>query len=65
MISWKSVIEIGRKETDLELDARESRQAVNKACMYIYTSGTTGPPKGNSYTSLILLFFLYSVSYTN
>ena len=47
MISWKAVMEIGRKETDLELDARESRQAVNKACMYIYTSGTTGPPKGN------------------
>ena len=46
-------MEIGKKESDLELDARESRQAVNKACMYIYTSGTTGPPKGNSYTSLI------------
>ena len=54
-------MEIGRKETDLELDARESRQAVNKACMYIYTSGTTGPPKGNSYRSLNSLFFYNSI----
>ena len=63
-------MEIGRKESDLELDARESRQAVNKACMYIYTSGTTGPPKGNSYTNFIRLFLyklnsINSVSYTN
>ena len=50
VISWKSVLNIGRKESDQELDLRESHQAVNKACMYMYTSGTTGPPKGNGNT---------------
>ena len=48
VISWKELLDIGRKESDKELDIRESHQSVNKACMYIYTSGTTGPPKGNS-----------------
>ena len=46
VISWETVLNIGEKESDQELELRESHQAVNKACMYIYTSGTTGPPKG-------------------
>ena len=40
------MLELGKKESDQDLDIREANQAVNKACMYMYTSGTTGPPKG-------------------
>ena len=40
------MLDLGKENSDSELETREENQAVNKACMYMYTSGTTGPPKG-------------------
>ena len=39
-------MEIGRGETDEELNRRLAGQATNQACTLVYTSGTTGNPKG-------------------
>jgi len=44
--SWESLLEIGRGETDDELNKRLANQATNQACTLVYTSGTTGNPKG-------------------
>jgi len=44
--SWDSLLEIGRGETDEELNRRLAGQATNQACTLVYTSGTTGNPKG-------------------
>ena len=44
--SWDSLLEIGRGETDDELNRRLAGQATNQACTLVYTSGTTGNPKG-------------------
>jgi len=44
--SWESLLEIGRGETDEELNKRLANQATNQACTLVYTSGTTGNPKG-------------------
>ena len=40
------MLEIGRGETDEELNRRLAGQATNQACTLVYTSGTTGNPKG-------------------
>ena len=40
------MLEIGRGETDDELNRRLAGQATNQACTLVYTSGTTGNPKG-------------------
>ncbi len=45
VISWKSLLEIGRGESDDVLNDRLKRIAVNQCCLLVYTSGTTGPPK--------------------
>merc|ERR1712209_77355 len=44
--SWESLLEIGRGESDDELNKRLANQATNQACTLVYTSGTTGNPKG-------------------
>ncbi|KAK4318096.1 hypothetical protein Pmani_010879 [Petrolisthes manimaculis] len=46
VISWSSAMELGKQQSDGELENRLRRIAVNKCCTLIYTSGTTGPPKG-------------------
>lgn len=46
VISWESAMELGKKQSDSELEARLRRIAVNQCSTLIYTSGTTGPPKG-------------------
>ena len=46
MESWESLLEIGRGESDDELNRRLANQATNQACTLVYTSGTTGNPKG-------------------
>ena len=53
VISWKSVLDLGKEHSDGELEIREKNQAVNKACMYMYTSGTTGSPKGKTHMKFI------------
>jgi len=39
-------MEIGKKESEEELNSRLSNLAPNLCCHLVYTSGTTGPPKG-------------------
>jgi len=46
VLSWQSVLEIGREEDDTELRRRLASQATNQCCTLVYTSGTTGNPKG-------------------
>lgn len=46
VLSWDEVMDIGRNESDAELEGRLKRMAVNQCCTLIYTSGTTGAPKG-------------------
>jgi len=46
VLSWESLLEIGRGETEDELNRRLAGQATNQACTLVYTSGTTGNPKG-------------------
>ena len=45
VLSWETLLEIGRAETDDELNRRLAGQATNQACTLVYTSGTTGNPK--------------------
>ena len=46
VLSWQTVLEIGREEDDTELRRRLANQATNQCCTLVYTSGTTGNPKG-------------------
>lgn len=46
VLSWDEVLRMGAKESDVELEDRLGKIAVNQCCTLIYTSGTTGPPKG-------------------
>ena len=46
VLSWKDLIEMGRKEREDELNRRLSEMAINQCCHLVYTSGTTGRPKG-------------------
>ena len=46
VISWKELLEIGKKESDEEFDRRMKQIAINQCCVLVYTSGTTGNPKG-------------------
>jgi len=46
VLSWKQLLELGRKQEEKELDARLERMGPNLCCHLVYTSGTTGPPKG-------------------
>merc|ERR1711971_1046287 len=40
VLSWESLLEIGRGETEDELHRRLAGQATNQACTLVYTSGT-------------------------
>jgi len=46
VVSWQTLVELGKAEPDTLLDERLANQAVNQACTLVYTSGTTGNPKG-------------------
>jgi long-chain-fatty-acid--CoA ligase ACSBG len=46
VLSWSQFILLGDQESDLLLEDRLRRIAVNHCCTLIYTSGTTGDPKG-------------------
>ena len=46
VLSWKDLIEMGRKEKEDELNQRLRDMAINQCCHLVYTSGTTGRPKG-------------------
>ncbi|CAG0886457.1 unnamed protein product [Cyprideis torosa] len=45
VLSWKTMMKIGREEEDTDLDQRLREMAVNQACDIIFTSGTTGLAK--------------------
>ena len=44
--SWKELLEIGKQESDEEVNHRIKNIAINQCCVLVYTSGTTGLPKG-------------------
>ncbi len=44
--TWQKLMEIGRAESDSELEERLRNMAINECCFLVYTSGTTGSPKG-------------------
>ena len=46
ILDWTQLLEIGRNESDDEIDQRLKQIAINQCCVLVYTSGTTGPPKG-------------------
>merc|ERR1712045_71441 len=46
VLSWQSLLELGKAQDDSILIERLEAQAVNQACTLVYTSGTTGNPKG-------------------
>lgn len=46
LYTWAEFMELGRDESDAQLDAIISSQKPNQCCTLIYTSGTTGKPKG-------------------
>ena len=46
ILNWQELLEIGKKESDEEIDQRLKQIAINQCCVLVYTSGTTGPPKG-------------------
>lgn len=46
IMTWASILELGRAQDDSILMQRLEQQAVNKPCTLVYTSGTTGNPKG-------------------
>jgi long-chain-fatty-acid--CoA ligase ACSBG len=46
VLSWSELMDIGRMESDEELEKRKAESAINRCCMLVYTSGTTGMPKG-------------------
>lgn len=46
ILSWQELLELGKKESDDEINERMNQIAINQCCILVYTSGTTGPPKG-------------------
>jgi long-chain-fatty-acid--CoA ligase ACSBG len=46
VLSWTDLLNIGKKESDDELENRKAETAINMCCKLVYTSGTTGMPKG-------------------
>jgi len=45
IMSWNSLIKLGKSGSDSDLDERIENQEPGQCCAYIYTSGTTGMPK--------------------
>uniref|UniRef100_A0AAY5L0K0 Long-chain-fatty-acid--CoA ligase ACSBG2 n=1 Tax=Esox lucius TaxID=8010 RepID=A0AAY5L0K0_ESOLU len=46
LYTWADFMELGRDESDTQLDGIIATQKPNQCCTLIYTSGTTGQPKG-------------------
>ena len=46
VFSWQEILQIGRESSELCLEERLSKIAINQCCVLSYTSGTTGQPKG-------------------
>ena len=57
ILSWQELLELGKKESDDEINDRLSQIAINQCCILVYTSGTTGPPKGINESFSIFIFF--------
>ncbi len=55
MFTWEDMLDLGRKITDQELQAREDSLEAEDVIMMQYTSGTTGYPKGVMLTHSNLL----------
>ena len=52
VITWSQLMELGRTQSDQELDRRLADIAVNQCAGLCYTSGTTGNPKvGNIFNN--------------
>ncbi|XP_043474001.1 very long-chain-fatty-acid--CoA ligase bubblegum isoform X2 [Leptopilina heterotoma] len=45
VLSWRDLIEIGKKESDDKLESILRTMGVNECCTLVYTSGTVGNPK--------------------
>lgn len=45
VLSWKDLLEIGKKKSMQEVEQRLKQVAINQCCRLVYTSGTTGRPK--------------------
>ncbi|XP_058801294.1 long-chain-fatty-acid--CoA ligase ACSBG2-like [Phymastichus coffea] len=45
VLSWNELLEIGRKQSDNQLNKVLKTIGVNECCTLVYTSGTTGNPK--------------------
>ena len=60
ILSWQELLELGKKESDDEINDRLNQIAINQCCILVYTSGTTGPPKGinESFSIKIFIYFL-------
>ncbi|KAI5640586.1 AMP-binding enzyme domain-containing protein [Phthorimaea operculella] len=60
--SWDQVMEMGKNESDTQLDNILKSIAVNECCTLVYTSGTVGPPKAVMLTHDNLTWDAYSIS---
>ena len=58
--SWQELLELGKKESDDEINERMNQIAINQCCILVYTSGTTGPPKGINFRAVYrYLYYIY------
>ena len=46
IMTWPEVMELGKAQSELELQERLANMAINQCSTLVYTSGTTGNPKG-------------------
>lgn len=45
VLSWEQLMNLGKEQTDEELENVLKTIAINQCCTFVYTSGTTGNPK--------------------
>ena len=73
VMTWAQLMDLGRAQTDSELDSRLGNIAANQCANLCYTSGTTGNPKVITISYLlsinvklrIILFLLTLVKFMN